>query len=63
MAIKSDIEIAQATKLLPIVRIAEKLGIPEDDLELYGKYKAKVNLNLLDRLSAQKDGNLSLSRP
>ena len=37
----SDIEIAQQTHLEPIVKIAEKVGLTEDDLELYGKYKAK----------------------
>ncbi|MGI6574836.1 MAG: formate--tetrahydrofolate ligase [bacterium] len=41
---KSDIEIAQAAKMEPIEAIAKKLGIEKDDLELYGKYKAKVNL-------------------
>lgn len=43
----SDIEIAQATKALPISKIAEKAGVPEEYLELYGKYKAKVDYNLL----------------
>ncbi len=45
---KSDIEIAQTAKLKPIKEIAKKLGIDEDDLELYGKYKAKIPLNLID---------------
>ena len=45
---KSDIEIAQAATLKPIRVIAAKLGIKEDDLELYGKYKAKIPLNLID---------------
>ncbi|MFZ4412321.1 MAG: formate--tetrahydrofolate ligase [Bacteroidales bacterium] len=45
---KSDIEIAQAAKLKPIKEIAKKLGIEEDDLELYGKYKAKIPLNLIN---------------
>lgn len=39
----SDIEIAQKTKLEPIVKIAGKVGLTEDDLELYGKYKAKIS--------------------
>ncbi|MPQ42158.1 formate--tetrahydrofolate ligase [Clostridium tarantellae] len=45
---KSDIEIAQSAKMLPIVEIAKSLGLNEDDIELYGKYKCKINLNDLD---------------
>ncbi len=45
---KSDIEIAQAAKIQPIVDIAKQLNIPEDDLELYGKYKAKLPLKYID---------------
>ena len=45
---KSDIEIAQAAKIKPIVEIADKLGIPRDDLELYGKFKAKIPLHHID---------------
>jgi formate--tetrahydrofolate ligase len=48
--LKSDIEIAQEAKMKPIVEIAESIGLNEDDLELYGKYKAKVKLEVLDRL-------------
>ena len=44
----SDIEIAQSAQVQPIVKIAGKLGIGEDDLEYYGKYKAKVDYRLLD---------------
>jgi formate--tetrahydrofolate ligase len=51
---KSDIEIAQAAKLRPIKEIAAKLGINEDDLELYGKYKAKLPLNLIDEEKIKK---------
>ncbi|MHB1377275.1 MAG: formate--tetrahydrofolate ligase, partial [Candidatus Humimicrobiaceae bacterium] len=47
---KSDIEIAQEAKMKPIIEIAESMGLVEDDLELYGKYKAKVKLEVLDRL-------------
>ena len=43
MAVKSDIEIAQEAKLLHIREVAAKLGIEEDDLEYYGKYKAKLS--------------------
>ncbi|HEY5500905.1 MAG TPA: formate--tetrahydrofolate ligase, partial [Candidatus Humimicrobiaceae bacterium] len=46
---KSDIEIAQEAEMKPIIEIAESMGLVEDDLELYGKYKAKVKLEVLDR--------------
>ena len=46
MAFKSDLEIAQASTLRPVVEIAKTLGIDADDLELYGKYKAKLPLHL-----------------
>jgi formate--tetrahydrofolate ligase len=49
-AVPSDLEIAQAAKLQPVVDIAKKIGLEEDDLELYGKYKAKVHLDVIDRL-------------
>ncbi len=54
--ILSDIEIAQAAKMKPIVEIAETLGIKEGDLEFYGKYKAKVSLDVLARNKSKKDG-------
>ena len=44
----SDIEIAQAKKLEHIINIAKKLGVKEDDIEMYGKYKAKLPLHLID---------------
>ena len=43
---KTDIEIAQETKMLPITTVASQYGITEDDLELYGKYKAKISNEL-----------------
>ena len=46
---KSDIEIAQSAKILAISKIAEKYGILEDELEHYGKYKAKVSLDIFKR--------------
>lgn len=49
MAHLSDIEIAQAKKLQHIVKIAEKIGVQEDDLEMYGKYKAKLPLSLINQ--------------
>ncbi len=54
--VPSDIEIAQAAKLRPIVEIAEKAGIRRDELELYGDFKAKVKLSISDRLKDRKDG-------
>jgi formate--tetrahydrofolate ligase len=53
---KSDIEIARESKLKPIAEIAEKIGIREDELELYGKYKAKVELSILDRIKDRPNG-------
>ena len=48
MAYLSDIAIAQSKTMQPIASIAKKMGIREDDLELYGKYKAKLPLHLMD---------------
>ncbi len=52
----SDLDIAQAATLKPIVEIAEAAGIQRDELELYGDVKAKVKLSILDRLAEQPDG-------
>lgn len=52
----SDIEIAQATEIKPITDMAEKLGILEDELEPYGKYKAKVSLKVRERLADKPAG-------
>ena len=57
---KSDIEIAQEAQMVHIREVAEKLDIPEDDLELYGKYKAKLSDELIRRVSDRKDGKLIL---
>lgn len=57
VSVPSDLEIAQAARLEPINLIAEKLGLdPETDLEHYGKYMAKIDLAVLDRLRDQPDG-------
>ena len=56
---KTDIQIAQEAKMLPITDIATKLGIEDDELELYGKYKAKVDYNLLKNTKS-KTGKLIL---
>jgi formyltetrahydrofolate synthetase len=54
--VPSDIEIAQAGKLKPILQIAAELGIRENELELYGPYKAKVKLEILNRLAKRPNG-------
>ena len=56
----SDVEIAQSAKMKPISEIAKKVGLTEDDLELYGKYKAKISLETIKRLENEKDGKLVL---
>ena len=56
----SDIEIAQSTQLKPIVQVAKELGIEEEELELYGRYKAKLNQSLFQRLQDKPDGKLVL---
>ncbi|MCI8984533.1 MAG: formate--tetrahydrofolate ligase [Lachnospiraceae bacterium] len=57
---KSDIEIAQEAKLHNIVEVAGKIGIGPDDLELYGKYKAKISDEYLERIQSNPDGKLIL---
>ncbi len=56
----SDIEIAQQAKIERIVKVAEKLGIPEEHLDPYGHYKAKISLEYVDSLGKKKDGKLIL---
>ena len=56
----TDIEIAQAASLKPIAEIAQGLGIQEEELEPYGRYKAKLNEKLFTRLKGEKDGKLIL---
>lgn len=58
--ILSDIEIAQQATMEPISDVAERFGINEDELELYGRYKAKLNNSLEERLKGEKDGKLIL---
>ncbi|MGY0394437.1 formate--tetrahydrofolate ligase [Fusobacterium sp.] len=57
---KTDIQIAQEAKIQNIMEIAKKIGLSEDSIEQYGKYKAKVNLEVLKELEAKKDGKLIL---
>lgn len=56
----TDIEIAQQAKLLPIKDVADQIGISEDELEFYGKYKAKLSDELANRISSNPDGKLVL---
>ncbi|KRQ87569.1 Formate--tetrahydrofolate ligase [Caloramator mitchellensis] len=58
--VPSDIEIAQSAKMKPIAEIAKEWGIEEDEIELYGKYKAKISLDIYKRLKDKPDGKLVL---
>ena len=55
-----DVEIARSTKLNNIQEIAEKLDIKDDELETYGKYKAKISFNAIERMKSKKNGKLIL---
>ena len=57
---KTDIQIAQEAVLKPIVQVAEQLQIPEEELELYGKYKAKISDEYMERIKNNPDGKLVL---
>ena len=57
---KTDIQIANEAKMLPITEIAKTLDVKDDELELYGKYKAKINDEFLKRMSTKPDGKLIL---
>ena len=56
----SDIEIAQQAHMLPVTEVAKKLGIGEEDIELYGRYKAKLSMDLIKRVQDKPDGKLIL---
>lgn len=56
----TDVEIAQSAKMKPISEIAKKVGLEDDDLELYGRYKAKIALEAINRLENNPDGKLIL---
>ncbi|MBR5240205.1 MAG: formate--tetrahydrofolate ligase, partial [Clostridia bacterium] len=56
----TDIEIAQKATMKPITEIAKQLGISEDDLECYGKYKAKISFDFIEKQKNKKDGKLIL---
>lgn len=57
---QSDIEIAQSVELKPITEIVEKVGITFDDIELYGKYKAKLSFDKINAVKNNKPGKLIL---
>lgn len=57
---KSDIEIAQIAKMEPIYKVAERLGLTDEDIDLYGKYKCKISLDVLKKRQDRKDGRLIL---
>ncbi len=57
---KTDIEIAQSSKMIPILEVGKTLGLTENDLDLYGKYKAKISLDVLANRKDKGDGKLIL---
>lgn len=57
---KTDIEIAQSSKMIPILEVGKTLGLTENDLDLYGKYKAKISLDVLANRKDKDDGKLIL---
>lgn len=57
---KSDIEIAQESTMKPIVEIAKTIGLMEDDLELFGKYKAKISYEALSKIESNNNGKIIL---
>ena len=58
--VPSDIDIAQAAELKPIIQIAEKIDLCPDDLHFYGKYKAKVDLDILQKFKGNENGKYIL---
>lgn len=59
-AMLTDVQIAQGAQMKPIKEIAYQLGLSEDDLELYGKYKAKISLETIEKVKEREDGKLIL---
>ena len=57
---KTDIEIAQGAKMLKISEVAAKVGFGEDDIDMYGRYMAKINNECISRLEGKQDGKLVL---
>jgi formate--tetrahydrofolate ligase len=56
--VKSSLEIAQEAVLRPIMDVATEMGLEEDEVDLYGKYKAKIDLSVIDRLSGAPDAKI-----
>jgi len=56
--VKSSLEIAQEAVLRPIMDVALEMGLEEDEVDLYGKYKAKIDLGVIDRLSGAPDAKI-----
>jgi len=56
--LKSSLEIAQEAELRPIADVAAEAGLLDDEVEMYGRYKAKIDLGVLDRLSDRPDGKI-----
>ena len=56
----TDVQIAQQAQMQPIKEVAGKLGLVEDDLELYGKYKAKISLETMQKVESNENGKLIL---
>ena len=63
MNINHDLQIARQAKLKPITEIGAGLGIPEDQLECYGRHKAKISAPFIQGLADRPDGNSGPSRP
>lgn len=59
-SMKTDIEIAQEAQMLPITEVVKEIGLTADDLELYGKYKAKISNEYLKKIEGNKKGKLIL---
>ena len=57
---KTDIQIAQEAELWPVKQVAETIGLTEEDIELYGKYKAKISNEYLEKIKNKPDGKLIL---
>ena len=60
MAYLTDVEIAQAARPRPITEVARELGLSDEDLELYGRYKAKISLGVFGEMADRPDGKLIL---
>ncbi len=60
LQMKTDVQIAQEAQMLPIVEVASKVNLKASDLELYGNYKAKIHLDVMDNLKNEEDGKLIL---